>query len=122
MTGSRTVRRPAAPKPRSSRTAPEPDAPGWTFLTNHAHVLLCIAKQPSATMRDVATQVGITERAVQRIVADLEAAGYLERRRAGRCNRYRVKEQMPLRHSLEQHEEVSSLLALARGGQAGGGR
>jgi len=122
MNPARTARRPATTKARSTRTAPPPDEPAWTFLTNHAHVLLCIAKQPSSTMRDVATQVGITERAVQRIVADLEAAGYLERRRAGRCNRYRVKEQMPLRHSLERHEEVSSLLALARGGQAGGGR
>ncbi|MBN2196129.1 MAG: winged helix-turn-helix domain-containing protein [Polyangiaceae bacterium] len=107
---------------RGSRTTPQAPAPAWTFLTNHAHVLLCIAKEPSATMRDVAAQVGITERAVQRIVADLEAAGYLERSRMGRCNRYRVRERMPLRHALERHEEVSSLLALARGGQAGNGR
>ena len=55
---------------------PEPD---WTFLTNHAHVLLCIAREPEARMRDVAQLVGITERAVQRIVADLEEAEYIER-------------------------------------------
>ena len=119
MSGFRTARGPSTTQARSSRSAARAGALGWTFLTNHAHVLLCIAKWPSVTMRDVAVRVGITERAVQRIVADLEAAGYLERRRAGRCNRYRVRDRMPLRHALERHEDVSSLLALARSGKPG---
>ncbi len=87
-------------------------SPPWTFLTNHAHVLLCIAKEPEARMRDVATLVGITERAVQRIVADLEVAGYLERTREGRRNRYRVRADLPLRHPVERHRRVRALLDL----------
>jgi DNA-binding Lrp family transcriptional regulator len=84
----------------------------WTFLTNHAHVLLCLARDPEARMRDVASQVGITERAVQKIVADLEEAGYLTRSRAGRRNRYELHPDVPLRHPLECHKNVDSLLAL----------
>jgi DNA-binding IclR family transcriptional regulator len=82
----------------------------WTFLTNHAHVLICIARDPSVRLRDVAEQVGITERAAQRIVADLVAAGYVSRIRAGRRNRYRVNAALPLRHPLEQDQPVASLL------------
>jgi DNA-binding MarR family transcriptional regulator len=87
----------------------------WTFLTNHAHVLLCLAREPEVRMRDVAALVGITERAVQRIVLDLEQGGYLERRRVGRCNRYHVRPDQPLRHPIEQHEQVASLIALVLG-------
>lgn len=94
----------------------------WTFLTNHGHVLLCIARDPEIRMRDVANLVGITERAVQRIVADLEEAGYIVRIRHGRRNRYEVREHLPLRHQLEQHEQVASLIALIHGGSEGGGR
>lgn len=97
------------------RRAP-PQEVTWTFLTNHAHVLLCIAREPELRMRDVAELVGITERAVQRIVADLEAAGYLERSRQGRRNRYDIREDLPLRHPVERHERVSSLIALVVGG------
>lgn len=86
--------------------------PGWTFLSNHAHVLLLIARDPATKLRDVATQVGITERAVQRIVADLEAAAYLERERTGRRNHYRVHPELPLRHPIESHTEVGALLRL----------
>jgi len=96
-------------KAKALRKAPEP---AWTFLTNHAHVLLCIAKEPEARMRDVATLVGITERAVQRIVADLEDAGYVARIRHGRRNRYKVRDSLPLRHPIERHERVSFLIAL----------
>lgn len=96
------------------RTAREPE-PEWTFLTNHAHVLLCIVREPEVRMRDVAQLVGITERAVQRIVADLEQAGYLARTRHGRRNRYDVREHLPLRHPVERHERVSSLTALVYG-------
>ena len=87
MAATRTSR-----KAKALRKAPEP---AWTFLTNHAHVLLCIAKEPEARMRDVATLVGITERAVQRIVADLEEAGYIARIRHGRRNRYKVRDSLP---------------------------
>ena len=85
---------------------------GWTFLTNHAHVLLCIAKDPETRMRDIADLVGITERAVQRVVADLASAGYIRRSRRGRCNFYRVLANRPLRHPIEKHEQVKSLISL----------
>jgi DNA-binding IclR family transcriptional regulator len=88
------------------------NVPGWTFLSNHAHVLLCIAKEPEALLREVADRVGITERAVQRIVADLEEGGYLSRSREGRRNRYEVHVNRPLRHSVESHREVGVLLNL----------
>lgn len=87
-------------------------APGWTFLSNHAHVLLLIARDQDIKLRDAALRVGITERAVQRIVADLEAANYLTRHRAGRRNHYRVHTELPLRHPIESHTEIGSLLDL----------
>lgn len=96
--------------------------PEWTFLTNHALVLLCIARDPDVRMRDVAELVGITERAVQRIVAELEEAGYVERFRNGRRNRYAVRGNLPLRHPVERHERVSSLLAFVIGDRERAGR
>ena len=83
----------------------------WTFLTNHAHVLICIARDPSVRLRDVADAVGITERAAQRIVQELEAEGYLEHERVGRRNYYRLNPQLPLRHPLEREHRVAELLA-----------
>ena len=95
----------------------------WTFLSNHAHVLLCIAKEPEVRLREVAEKVGITERAVQRIVADLEDGGYLSRIREARRNRYEVHAARPLRHSVEAHRAVSVLVDLiiepALSGQSG---
>lgn len=85
---------------------------GWTFLSNHAHVLVVLASDPEARMRDVATLVGITERGVQLIVADLDRAGYLSIERVGRRNRYTVALDLPLRHPLEQHIRIGDLLAL----------
>lgn len=90
------------------------DAASWTFLTNHAHVLICLALDPEARMRDVAARVGITERAVQRIVADLDEAGYLAREREGRRNTYRVRPDLPLRHPIEAHRTVAALIRLGR--------
>lgn len=87
----------------------------WTFLTNHSHVLLCIAEDPDVRMRDVADQVGITERAAQRIVAELEEAGYLSHERVGRRNRYEVHPELPLRHPLEDHLEIGALLRVLTG-------
>jgi Mn-dependent DtxR family transcriptional regulator len=94
-----------------------PEAPSWTFLTNHAHVLLCIAADPEVRLRDVAERVGITERAVQRIVSDLEEGGYLQREREGRRNHYTVRGDLPLRHPVERHRSVASLIALVEGGE-----
>ena len=84
----------------------------WTFLSNHAHVLVCLALDPGARLRDVAAEVGITERAVQGIVGDLEAAGIIVRQRQGRRNCYRLHLEAPLRHPLEAHRPVRALLAL----------
>ena len=91
---------------------PPETARQWTFLSNHAHVLVCLARNPDSRLRDVAGQVGITERAVQKIVGDLEAAGILSRHRVGRRNRYRLQLERPLRHPLEAHCSVRSLLEL----------
>lgn len=85
----------------------------WTFLTNHAHVLLCLTREPELRVRDVAAQVGISERMVQLVLNDLEGAGYLERTRVGRRNSYVVVEG-PLRHPLEQEHTVGELLAVLR--------
>jgi DNA-binding MarR family transcriptional regulator len=93
---------------------PSPSA-GWTFLSNHAHVLLCIARDPAVRLRDVAARVGITERAVQRIVTDLAAAGYLTVAKEGRRNRYVIHPEQPLRHPLERHRTVKGLLDLVLG-------
>ena len=84
----------------------------WTFLTNHSHVLICLDLSPEATLREVSLRVGITERAVQRIVADLEAEGVLVRERQGRSNRYSINKDLPLRHPIEGHRTVGELVAL----------
>ncbi|MGS0687463.1 helix-turn-helix transcriptional regulator [Nakamurella sp. GG22] len=95
--------------------APSPDAPaptGWTFLTNHAHVLLTIARNRDITLRDAAARVGITERAAQSIVSDLVVAGYLVRTRHGRRNSYTIESHRPLRHPLNAGHDLDELLAL----------
>lgn len=91
----------------------QPAEPGrhWTFLSNHGHVLICLARDPEARLRDVALAVGITERAVQKIVSDLEEAGVVERVRDGRRNRYLLFLDKPLRHPIEAHRSVGALLA-----------
>lgn len=88
---------------------------GWTFLTNHSHVLLCLAGDSSMRVRDIALEVGITERAVQRIIADLEEAGYINRIREGRCNTYLIHPDMSLRHPIEEHRRISDLIRLISG-------
>lgn len=85
---------------------------GWDFVTSHAQVLLCLARDPEIRLRDVADSVGITERAVQRILADLVDAGYVERERVGRRNRYAVNRQAAMRHPSQLGHDVSELLAL----------
>jgi predicted transcriptional regulator len=84
----------------------------WTFLTNHAQVLLCIARNSRLTAREIAGTVGITERAVQRILDDLEQAGYISRSRDGRKNRYAVHDELPMRHPAQQGHAVRELLDL----------
>lgn len=84
----------------------------WTFITNHGHVLLCLADDPDMTVREVAIRVGITERAVIRIIGELEAGGVLEREREGRRNHYTIDTQAPLRHELEQHRTVGDLIGM----------
>ncbi len=84
----------------------------WTFLSNHAQVLLCIARNPSITTREIGDQVGITERAAQSIIDDLETAGYLTRHRHGRRNRYDLHTDLPLRHPAQQGLTIRNLLEL----------
>lgn len=98
--------------PSADATRQPSPAGSWTFLTNHAHVLFCIAQDPEVRLRDVAARVGITERAVQRIVTDLEGEGYLQVSKEGRRNRYRVNFNMPLRHPIERHRTVNALIGL----------
>jgi hypothetical protein len=86
--------------------------PRWTFLTNHAHVLLAIAADPLVRMRDVAMRVGVTERAVQMIVADLVTGGYLTRSRVGRRNQYTVNRAGAFRHPAESDHRIGELLEL----------
>jgi len=88
------------------------DTKEWTFLTNHLHVLLVIASRGDLVLREVANLVGITERAVQKIVMELEDAGYLIRERVGRVNHYIVDLNRPLRHPLERHHTVEALIRI----------
>lgn len=83
----------------------------WTFFSNHAHVLVCLYRDDNLTLREVADQVGITERAVQKIVAELEAAGILTRHKVGRRNTYKVNTRARLRHPIESHRTVGDLLS-----------
>jgi predicted ArsR family transcriptional regulator len=84
----------------------------WTFLTNHARVLILIAQAPGMRLRDIAERIGITERAAQRIVAELESTGYLSHEKEGRRNRYHLEPNTHLRHPLEHGVEISELLDL----------
>jgi DNA-binding MarR family transcriptional regulator len=88
----------------------------WGFLTNHAQVLVCIAHDPGIRVREISEAVGITERAAHRIVAELDAAGYITRKRNGRRNHYTIQSHVPLPDPLARGEKVGDLLAvLARG-------
>jgi DeoR/GlpR family transcriptional regulator of sugar metabolism len=100
----------------------EKDDHTWRFVTNHAHVLECIASNPSARLRDIAATVGITERTVAQIVNDLEHAGYLTKTRVGRNNQYEVHGELPLRHPQHRHHTVGELIRfLEAGSEAGAG-
>jgi hypothetical protein len=89
--------------------------PAWKFLSNHALVLLCVAGDPGIRLRDIATSVGITERAAHRIVADLVTDGYLSRERRGRRNHYEVQDHRPLPDPLLPDRRLADLLKLLTG-------
>lgn len=106
------TKKPAAKSTKSDESAPREAKTRWTFLTNHSHVLILLHAHPDLVLREVATSVGITERAVQQIIADLEHDGFIERTRVGRRNHYRVMANQALRHPIESHCKVSDLLSL----------
>jgi Winged helix-turn-helix DNA-binding len=87
----------------------------WSFLTNHAGVLLCIAQDPGARLRDIGEAVGITERAAHRIVGELTDAGYISRRRVGRRNHYTIQSHLPIPDPLARGQRVGDLLAILAG-------
>ena len=103
------------PQPASVRVEPSRVA-GWTFLTNHTHVLLCLYRNPEITLREVAVLVGITERMVQKIVAELVEAAYIAVTRVGRRNTYQITVDKKLRHPLESHRSIGDVLENLRGG------
>ena len=84
----------------------------WRFLSNHTQVLLCLIRDPNARFRDIAESVGITERAAQRIVADLIESGYVESERVGRRNRYRINTNIAMRHPAQDGHDIGELLQL----------
>lgn len=86
----------------------------WTFLTNHAHVLLCIARDSNLRVREIADRVGITERAAQRIIGDLVDGGYVTRKKVGRRNEYVVNPDVPLRHPISRDHEIGEVLGVLR--------
>jgi hypothetical protein len=91
---------------------PENIAPGWTFLTNHAQVLVCIAHDPGVRLRDIGERVGITERAAHRIVTELATAGYITRARNGRRNYYTINAHLPLPDPIAREQNVGELLEI----------
>lgn len=98
---------------RTQPTASPPSDGGhWTLLTNHGHVLVCIAREPDILLSDIAARVGIRERAAHRIVNDLVEAGYVERTKQGRRNHYTVCANRPMRHPLEQMHSIGELLRI----------
>lgn len=105
---------PGGPRPRhvsNSRSQRQRATGAWTFLSNHGHVLLCVAAEPHQTLPSIAEQVGITSRAVQLILADLIDGGYVERIKIGRRNHYHIHPEGQLRHPLESHHSIADLIA-----------
>jgi len=103
------------PEQLATYDAPPVETAGWTFLTNHAHVLLCLAQDPDVRVRDVAEHVGITERATLRILHDLVLAGYVVAERVGRRNHYRLRLGEPMRHPMERARPIGVLVDALRG-------
>ena len=103
----------------SQQGSPAPAVGGWDFLTNHAHVLTCVANDPGIRLREIAAAVGVTERAAQRILSELVEEGYVLRERQGRRNRYQVVAERPMRHPLVQEREIGELLEVLIGSKTG---
>ncbi|SRR6056297_2635246 len=116
-TNRRAANQATQPPGKTEDAATKPPTPSsrWTFLTNHTHVLAVLHAEPELVLRQVAIRVGITERAVQRIVQDLEEEGFIVRERVGRQNRYQVKLDRSLRHPIEAHRKIGDLLELVAG-------
>lgn len=94
----------------------------WDFLTNHAHVLLCVAHDPGVRLRDIAESVGITERGAHKILSQLIEEGYVQREKRGRRNHYEILPNLPLRHPLVQEQEIGELLEVLLKHRRGPGR
>jgi hypothetical protein len=110
--------RPTSPKSKHRSLVAGPSGPAgahWTFLTNHSHVLVLLSRNPFLVLREVALQVGITERAVQRIIADLESDNVIKREKVGRQNHYRIRTKHPLRHVITSQCTIGELLAVING-------
>lgn len=127
---ARPTRKPAAqtraatnvanlPARSPGNATPPPQKASWTFLTNHSHVLLLIAREPESRMRDLAEQIGITERAVQRIIDELAEGGYLAITKQGRRNAYAVQGEPHLRHPVEAARTVGDLIRMVNDGDHG---
>jgi|SRR5579884_81101 len=101
---------------------PESSAPNWTFLTNHARVLVCIAHDPGVRLRDIGEHIGITERAAHRIVTELAAADYITRQRNGRRNHYAITVHLPLPDPIAREQNVGELLEILTATHANGPR
>jgi DNA-binding IclR family transcriptional regulator len=95
------------------------EAPTWSFLTNHARVLLVIAEDPSVRLREIGDRVGVTERAAHRIVDDLVAAGYVSRTRSGRRNQYTIDPLLPLPDGVARRQRIGDLLAILGSNNSG---
>ena len=116
MTKSKHAGQPESAVGQKGGVSADPkDGGKWTFLTNHSHVLIVLHGEPDLVLREVAARVGITERAVQRVVQDLEEGGFIRRERVGRKNRYEVLTEQPLRHPIEAHRTIGDLLKLIKG-------
>lgn len=111
MSGSPASARSRAPRPPDGGSRRGRGSGGWTFLSNHGHVLLCLAAGPRQTLPAIAERVGITSRAVQLILADLIEGGYVERVKIGRSNHYQIHADGRLRHPLESHHRIADLIA-----------
>lgn len=114
-TTTSSVRKPSKPAASADSALPTAHPVGthrWTFLTNHAHVLILLSRDSTMVLRQVALQIGITERAVQRIIADLEEDGFIQREKVGRNNHYRILDHQPLRHPIESHRTIGDLIKL----------
>jgi len=110
---SQGAKRPNEPDSRVALVDLQTDVPTWTFLTNHAHVLVAISRDPELRQRDIAHVVGITQGAVTRILAELEASGCITHERIGRRNRYHINSEATLRHPLESAVTIGELIALS---------